>query len=88
MAKGWESKAVESQVQDSETKGRSSRGSKLTPSESETKRRLEVLILSRSRVTRDLESSQNERYKAHLTRALADIEAQISALEEIVGRDS
>jgi hypothetical protein len=88
MAKGWESKAVESQVQDLETKGRSNRGSKLTPSESETKRRLEVLILSRSRVTRDLESSQNERYKAHLTRALADIEAQISALEEIVGRDS
>lgn len=88
MAKGWESKAVESQVQDAESKGRSNSGSKLTPSESESKRRLEVLVLSRTRVAKDLESSQNERYKAHLTRALADIETQISALQEIVGRNS
>jgi hypothetical protein len=89
MAKGWESKAVESQVQDAEPKnGGKKRGSKLTASESETKRRLEVLVLSRSRVAKDLEASQNERYKAHLTRALADIEAQISALQELVGGNS
>jgi len=88
MAKGWESKAVESQVQDSESKSRSNSGNKLTPSEGESKRRLEVLMLSRSRVEKDLESSQNERYKAHLTRALADIQAQISALQEAIGRNS
>jgi hypothetical protein len=88
MAKGWESKAVESQVQDAEPKSGKKRGSKLTASESETKRRLEVLVLSRSRVAKDLESSQNERYKAHLTRALADIETQISALQELIGGNS
>jgi hypothetical protein len=89
MAKGWESKAVESQVQDAEPKnGGKRRGSKLTASESETKRRLEVLVLSRSRVAKDLESSQNERYKAHLTRALSDIEVQISALQELLGGNS
>jgi hypothetical protein len=88
MAKGWESKAVESQVQDSQAKGGSKRGSRLSPSEIEIKRRREVLILSRSRVERDLQASQNERYRAHLTRALADIEAQISALEETVDGNS
>ena len=63
-------------------------GSKLSASQSETKRRLEVLVLSRSRVAKDLEASQNERYKAHLSRALADIETQISALQDLVGGNS
>jgi hypothetical protein len=82
MTKAWESKSVESQVADSKDSGTKKRGSRLTASEVEIKRRRDVLILSRSRVERDLQASQNERYKAHLTRALADIEAQISALEE------
>jgi hypothetical protein len=88
MAKGWESKAVESQVQDSQGKTLSKGGARLTPSEVDTRRRREVLMLSRSRVERDLQTSQDERYKALLTRALADIEAQISALEETVGGKS
>jgi hypothetical protein len=45
-------------------------------------------MLSRSRVERDLQTSQDERYKALLTRALTDIEAQIAALEESVGDKS
>jgi hypothetical protein len=88
MAKGWESKAVESQMQDSEGKIRSKGGARLTPSEIDARRRLEVLMLSRSRVERDLQASQDERYKSLLTRALADIEAQISAVEETVGGKS
>lgn len=82
MAKGWESKSAESQVEDSQGKGSSQRGLKLTPHEIHTRPRREVLILSRSRVERDLQVSQDQRYRDLLTRALADIEAQISALEE------
>ena len=82
MTKAWESKSVESQVQDSQAKGRGKRGEKLTPVQVDARRRREVLILSRSRVERDLQASQNQRYRDHLTRALADIEAQIAALEE------
>ena len=82
MAKGWESKSVESQVQDSQGKSRSKRGEKLTPLQTEMHRRRAVLILSRSRVERDLQVSQDQRYRDQLTRALADIEAQISALDE------
>ena len=88
MAKGWESKAVESQVQDSQAKTLSKGGARLTPSEMDMRRRREVLMLSRSRVERDLQTSQDERYKALLTRALTDIEAQIAALEESVGDKS
>jgi hypothetical protein len=80
MAKGWESKAVESQVQDSQTKGRGKHGEPMTATQMDTRRRKEVLILSRARVERDLQMSQDPRYRDLLTRALADIEAQISAL--------
>jgi hypothetical protein len=81
MAKGWESKSVESQVQDSEVKIRGKGGVSLTPLQVDTRRRREVLVLSRTRVERDLQASQDQRYRDLLTRALADIEAQISALD-------
>jgi hypothetical protein len=83
MAKGWESKSVESQVQDSQSKGRTKQGEVLTPLQIDTRRRREVLILSRARVERDLQLSQDQRYRDLLTRALADIEAQLAALEKI-----
>jgi hypothetical protein len=81
MAKGWESKGVESQVQDSQTKGRGKHGEPMTAIQMDTRRRMEVLVLSRARVERDLQLSQDQRYRDLLTRALSDIEAQLSALE-------
>jgi hypothetical protein len=81
MAKGWESKSVESQVQDSETRDSGKRGVQLTSAQIDTRRRREVLVLSRTRVQRDLQASQDQRYRDLLTRALADIEAQLSALD-------
>jgi hypothetical protein len=81
MAKGWESKGVESQVQDSQTKGRGKHGEPMTATQMDTRRRKEVLVLSRTRVERDLQLSQDQRYRDLLTRALADIEAQLSALD-------
>ena len=88
MAKGWESKSVESQVQDSQEKMRDKRGVQLTPAQVDNRRRREVLVLSRTRVQKDLQTSENERYRDHLTRALADIEAQISALDKMAGGNS
>lgn len=84
MAKGWESKAIESQVEDSQPRGRAKQGEVLTPLQIDTRRRREVLVLSRARVERDLQLSQDQRYRDLLTRALADIEAQLSALDKIV----
>jgi hypothetical protein len=82
MAKGWESKAVEAQVEDSKTKTPGKSKTQLTPAQVEVRRRRQVLLLSRTRVQRNLEMSQHERYTEQLNRALADIDAQLSALEE------
>lgn len=83
MAKGWESKSVEDQVQEHEVKDdKDTRKKQLTPQQMEAHRRKEVLLLSRARVERDLNSSQNERYKEQLSRALSDLDEQISKLEQ------
>jgi hypothetical protein len=87
MARGWESKSVEDQVQQSEAaapvkeaKGKQKR--QLTAAQIEVHRRREVLILSRVRVQQNLKASSNPRYTEQLNRALADIEAQLSALQD------
>ncbi|HKN60680.1 MAG TPA: hypothetical protein VJW93_05865 [Candidatus Acidoferrales bacterium] len=80
MARGWESKAVEDQVQESQSKSSRSNKGQLTPTDLELNRRREVLVLSRTRVQRELESSQNPRYTDQLTRALADLDAQLASL--------
>jgi hypothetical protein len=83
MAKGWESKAVEDQVQENEQKApKENHRKQLTPEQMEAHRRRAVLLLSRSRVEKDLNASQNPRYKEQLTKALADLDAQIAALKE------
>jgi hypothetical protein len=89
MARGWESKSVEDQVQQSESEaaapakeGKDKHKRQLTAAQIEAHRRREVLILSRVRVQQNLKASSNPRYTEQLNRALADIEAQLSALQD------
>jgi hypothetical protein len=79
MAKGWESKSVESQVQDAQSETNNKKAP-LTVAQIEAHRRREVLLLSRARVAGDLQASSDTRYRDQLTRALADLDAQISRL--------
>jgi len=79
MAKGWESKAVEGQVQDAQSE-RNNKKTQLTIAQIDANRRKQVLLLSRARVADGLQSSSDSRYRDQLTRALADLDAQISQL--------
>jgi len=89
MARGWESKIVEDQIQEAEAKAVPDPKQKpqSTPEKMEAIRRREVLLLSRARVQNDLESSRNPRYREQLKRALADIDAQIGALGDADSSD-
>jgi hypothetical protein len=80
MARGWESKAVEGQVQEFESKESRANKRQLTQDQLEVRRKTETLLLSRARVEKELQSSQNSRYREQLTRALADLEEQLSKL--------
>jgi hypothetical protein len=79
MAKGWESKSVEAQMQDA-ARGDDNQKPRLTVAQIESHRRREVLLLSRARVITDLEASTDARYREQLNRALADLDAQLARL--------
>jgi hypothetical protein len=82
MARGWESKSVEEQVQEHQARGEENKKSQLTPEQLESRRKREILLLSRSRVQKDLQASQNPRHRDQLNSALADLESQIAELTE------
>jgi hypothetical protein len=81
MARGWESKSVESQIESAETLVRPSSEEQIGAEELELLRKKESLMLSRTRVLRDLEASLNPRYRSLMEKALADLNAQLSRLE-------
>jgi hypothetical protein len=80
MARGWESKDVESQVDAAEERAALAKLPKLTPAEAERKGQRESLQLSRTRVLHDIETSQNPRYRATLEAALKHLDDKIAAL--------
>ncbi|MGA2847327.1 MAG: hypothetical protein ABSF68_18100 [Candidatus Acidiferrales bacterium] len=82
MARGWESKAVEGQVQEFESKENRAHKRQLTQTQVEIRRQKEILLLSRARVEKQLQSIQDARYREQLSRALADLDAQLSKLKE------
>jgi hypothetical protein len=83
MAKGWESKAVEDQIQASQEADQENPRKQFTPEQMEAHRRKEVLLLSRTHVEKDLNASQNPRYRDQLIQALAHIDAQLSKMKDV-----
>lgn len=75
---------MEGQVQEFEERDSSGKKRQLTPAQLESRRRREVLLLSRARVQKDLQASRDPRYKEQLTRALADLDSQLAALKDAV----
>ncbi|HKX00842.1 MAG TPA: hypothetical protein VJN43_24075 [Bryobacteraceae bacterium] len=76
MARGWESKSVEAQIESAAAKN-NSKHPELSPKQVEMLRARENLELSRTRVKRELETSTNPRYQVILRKALADLEAKL-----------
>lgn len=78
MARGWESKSIESQQ---ETDLRSDRGEVLTPEQREVRRKRESLELSRRRVLQDLEAARSEVRRAALEKTLAFLDEELGKLD-------
>jgi hypothetical protein len=82
MARGWESKSVEAQIESAEerTSRRLSRRVEPSASEIELSRKRENLQLSRTRVRHELETSKNPRYLVLLNRELAVLDEKLRDL--------
>lgn len=77
MARGWESKSVESQQNEPQP---SQVKRSLTPEEMERARKREGLELSRGRVTRELETARSEVHRTALQNALKFLDEEIAKL--------
>jgi hypothetical protein len=80
MARGWDSKSVEAQIEDNKSAVNKQGDKKqVSPAEVHSKIRRNNLLLSRKRILQELESSNNERYSELLRRSLAELDGQIEA---------
>lgn len=82
MARGWESKSVESQIEAGGQYRKASPAKVITPEELNLVRQKESLILTRTRVMRDIETSSNPRYRTLMEKTLAELNAKLSALDK------
>ncbi len=81
MARGWESKSVESQMESAESERESARRRAMTAGELARERERKSLELSRTRVLRELAEARNARHRQMLETALAHLDGKISELD-------
>ena len=80
MARGWESKSVEQQ-QEEMSKERKTHRPPVSPEEQQRNRKREGLLLSRKRLTQQLEAASNPRHRQMLEQAIAELDSQLSSFE-------
>ncbi len=79
MARGWESKSVEDQIQSArDRKGQTQ--NLLTPEQLEVERKKDSLLLQRTRMLLQIEKCQDVRYRSTLESGLAYLETQLTGL--------
>jgi hypothetical protein len=79
MARGWESKSVESQMESAQAEPKHP-DNPPTDEQRQVRRERDGLLLARSRVMQQLESSTNDVYRQSLQRALSELDEKIAKL--------
>jgi hypothetical protein len=80
MARGWESKSVEAQIEESYSAKPMKANLMLDSEQTQNRIKKADLLLSRRRVLQQLALSTNERFSELLKRTLADLDSQIAGL--------
>jgi hypothetical protein len=83
MARGWESKSVESQIEAAaELRKSAAAKAAWTADQIARQRERESLELSRTRVMHDLERATNPRYRDQLMAAMHHLDEKLAALKD------
>ena len=85
MARGWESKSVEAQMEAAEDRASLANRTALAAEEIRAQRERESLELSRTRVLQDIASAVNPRYREVLERSLGFLDDKLKALAAAKG---
>ena len=82
MARGWESKAVEDQIEERKQKREAAPTEDMTPEERQRRDRLASLELSKSRLLDQLERAKNPTHRTTLLNGLKAIEKEIEEISQ------
>ena len=82
MARGFESKSVEQQQAEMEDRRKPS-GPSLTREQQEQNRKREGLLLSRTRLSRELQATTNPQRRQMLTSAIEELDLQLASLQRV-----
>ncbi|MCU1245552.1 MAG: hypothetical protein JWN02_1462 [Acidobacteria bacterium] len=80
MARGFESKSVDEQRQIAEASKEQKRKPRKTAAELAHEQQRESIVLSRTRIQRELDEASNERRRESLKAALAHLDGQLQKL--------
>jgi hypothetical protein len=80
MARGWESKSVEQQ-QDEMEERQKPRHAPIPPKEQQRNREREGLLLSRERLTQQLQAATNPRHREMLLQSIAALDGQLASFK-------
>ena len=83
MARGWESKAVESQIDSAEERASQAKRVQFTADQVARERERESIELSRTRILDQLSTAQNPKYREQLEQSLEFLNAK---LEKFTGK--
>jgi hypothetical protein len=81
VARGWESKSVEDQIDAANAEKSHQAGPRITTAERERMTRRSGLLLARAKTLKDLEAARDARYRAMLERAVADLDLELTKID-------
>ena len=80
MARGWESKSIESQIDDATRNRARPLATPLTEEKRQQQLQLNTLMLSRTRIQAEIQTACNARFRDQLARELTYLDEKIAAL--------
>jgi hypothetical protein len=80
VARGWESKSVEEQINQRTAESQRPGTKKSSPDEIERNSKRESILLARSRTVTALQSARDERYRSLLQRTLEHLDSELERL--------
>jgi len=81
VARGWESKSVEEQMDAAETRKAAATQPKLSETQLRIQWERESIELSRGRILRELEAARHPRHREQLSQALSFLDERLSKLQ-------
>lgn len=81
MARGWESKSVEEQMDAAESRKAAAAQPRLSDAQLRWQRERESIELSRGRILRELEAARHPRHREQLSQALSFLDERLCRLQ-------